>query len=108
MREAVLPSLASPLMPTKSWLIDVVEVTPSELPSSGGRPWTELIAEAASDESSLVLRTVEYGGVNQVQEARTNWLGPADKDGRPYPFLPINKAWLREIDGRAFLYRQNW
>jgi hypothetical protein len=51
---------------------------------------------------------VQYAGVNQKQENRPEWQPPRDKAGKELAWLPLNRAWLRKHDNRAFLYLQNW
>lgn len=88
--------------------IEVVEVTREQIAAHGGRDWNALRAEAESDDCPLVLRRVEYWGVNQRQLDDPKWNPMRTKEGEELPYLPLNSAWLREHQGRAFLYLQNW
>lgn len=89
-------------------MMEVIEVDAAQLQKHGGADWVQLRDLAAQDDSPIVLRKAQYGGVNQTQERHKGWLPPTDKDDRELPWLPIDRAWLREHDDRAFLYRQNW
>lgn len=78
--------------------IQVVEVTPEELAIHGGRPFEEVVRDLPDR-----VKTVQYNNNTINQRDRPNWNPPADG-----VYLPLNRAWLRNIDGRAYLYWQNW
>jgi hypothetical protein len=90
---------------TASYPIAVVEVTRAQLDQYAGLPWGELTAAS----SGLPVKRTDHGFFGAKQEDRASWLPPrdviADVD---LSWCPIGSAWLREIDGRGFLYMQNW
>ena len=63
----------------------VIVPEPSLLMKHAGRPWTELIRDAQAKVDGLLYQD-------------------EPRNGRAAP----NTAWLREINGRAFLLSQSW
>lgn len=87
--------------------IDVIEVPREQLSECGGQPWDELYARAESDPVLLIRRTLHNDGqIYQVDHP--SWKPRLGRDNKELAYLPLGKAWLRKIDGRAFLYAQNW
>lgn len=98
---------AAPKQPTTPVrMIDVVQVDKGNIAKYGGAPWCDVMAAAESGDVASI--RVPYWNMNQVQRANPNWVPPLDQNQQPMPFLPLGSAWLREVDGRAFLYIQNW
>lgn len=67
--------------------MQVVEVSKTDLMKLAGRPWIEVLADVATQQFEAKLEDVVYQGVFKP---------------------PQDTAWLREIDKRAYLYRQGW
>jgi hypothetical protein len=82
--------------------ISVVEVTQADLMAHAGRPWSDVTS------GELPVKDVPYWDSNVIAKDRPNWTPPLDRQNNPVPFLPVGSAWLREVDGRAFLYAQNF
>lgn len=68
-------------------VFDVLEVSRAEMDAIAGLPWLEAV-DGRSD------------ALHRAKRHHRRTEAGAD--------LPVDKAWLREIDGRAFLYYQNW
>lgn len=83
-------------IPAPNTEIDVFEVEKAEIDLFTGRNWDEIVLERPS----AVHQTL-YNAFLFASEGRT----PPDNGQR---YLPWGSAWLREIDGRAYLYKQNW
>jgi hypothetical protein len=94
--------------------IEVIEVTPEQMAALGGRPWADVRAEAERD-ATMLIRTAQYWHGGQLQGVdgtcrlpAPRWTPPVDRQGRELAYVPTGRAWLRNVDGRAFLYLQNW
>lgn len=88
--------------------IDVVEVPPADQARLGGRPWAEVVAEAEGSPDLIRLTHTEFWHHGLAEIDRADWVPPTDRANKPVPFLPLGRAWLREVNGRSFLYWQNW
>lgn len=76
----------------------VIEVSKEHHLKLAGLPWKK----ALSDLHNVQAKTVEvnYGTMNRLREGH-------EPTGGNTGFLPVNHVWLREVDGRAFLYLDN-
>ena len=80
--------------------MNMITVSREELDTVAGLPW-----EQATEGRSIL--DVTHGYMTQ-QRDHPDWVPPTNGKGETLLFLPLNHAWLRKIDNRAFLYLQNW
>jgi hypothetical protein len=84
--------------------IEVIEVSKYEEMALAGRNWKAALAAVPHTPTAKVVEII-YGSMDRLREGEdpSVLLGLA----AVRPHLPVGYVWLREVDGRAFLYYQN-
>lgn len=83
-------------------MIDVIEVSPADQDRLGGMAWADAVKAGGGT------ARVPFWNFSVIERDEPGWVVPTDRAGKPTPFLPLGRSWLRETKGRAFLYFQNW
>lgn len=82
--------------------MDVIEIHKDHVMAVAGEPWPHAVSQSHALGAKMV--EIQWGSVQKERPDRP----PAQGSLGLLPHLAVDHAWLRQVDGRAFLYLENF